>query len=671
MPELRQNTCLAHCEILCIKGYSFKFTFQFNRNLKNVKPTRKEKNLSVKSGSQLGFALAAGIIAALAYSPALKGDFVWDDELYVSGNPLMGDLSLNGLKNIFSTFVSGNYHPLTILSLALEFPFAGKSTMIFHLSNLILHGLNTVLLWLLLAEKIRLGKPQVILITLLFALHPMHAESVAWISERKDVLYAFFYLLGLHAALSGDSLNKRLLMVLFFIASAMSKAVAVTFPIVWLLAEYYRNPENIKAWLQKEKLWTGLLLLLSLGTGILAIKAQDTSIRDYQIYTLLDNFFIGSYALLFYPVKTLIPAGLSAFYPYPEKTGILPPFQFLIAPVMVAVWFFLAWKFRKKLPEIFQGSLLYLVLILPVAQFLPVGNAVAADRYAYLASWGLGWILCAVFRIPGFSADQTARIRIAGTAVFILLFVLTWQRSKVWLSTETLWEDIIEKEPGVPLSYYNLGNYYLDKKQAQKAIPYFEKARSINPKQNLHPNYTHSWNNLANAHMQLKNYAEAEKIYREVTRMDSSYTGAYVNLGNLYNETGQYDKAIKVLNQALQMQPAHSGIRMNLALAHLQAQKYTEALAMYESLCRDQPNDPMMQHQAALTLASMGRPAEAVERYKICLRMDNNLHIARMNMAVALNQQGKSDSAVLLLREAARGGYVNAQEALRNNGLEY
>lgn len=613
------------------------------------------------------FAIGIGLLAACAYIPALKGEFVWDDELYVDGSPLMGNLSWKGLQAIFSTFVAGNYHPLTILSLALEHPFAGKSTTLYHTTNLILHGLNTALLWMLLKEKLKLPHLSVFLITLVFGIHPMHTESVAWISERKDVLYGFFYLLGLHAALGGQSTQYRLAMLMFFILSALSKAVAVTFPLVWLMAEYYRNPGNIIPVLKKEAGWIGLLLALSLATGIMAIIAQDTSLRDYKVYTMTDNFFVGCYALLFYPVKTLFPVALSAFYPYYEKSSALPPLPFLMAPLGVGAWAFMAWKFRNKIPEFTQGSLLYLVLILPVAQFLPVGNAVAADRYAYLASWGLAWAACALFRLPVKSNWYMP----AGIALTLVLFVVTWERSKVWLNTVTLWEDVLEKQPEVPLAWYNLGNYYLDKKQPDQAIPYFEKARSFDPSRTLHPNYFHSWNNLANARMQKKEYPEAEKLYQAIARMDSTYTGAYVNLGNLYNETGRYPEAIGAFEKALSQQPGHVGIMLNLALAHYQSRNYVTALQRYDELARMQPRDASIQHQRGLCLAGLGKPEEAKAAYFASLNLDPNLQIAKMNLAVVLNQTGKTDSALVLLREAARAGYPGAQEALKSNGLTW
>jgi protein O-mannosyl-transferase len=626
----------------------------------------KKQTHSTRSQSELPIALLLGLISAMAYIPALKGEFVWDDELYVSGNPLMGDLSLAGLKAIFSTFVSGNYHPLTILSLALEYPFAGKSTFIFHLSNLIFHGLNTLLLWLLLVEKIKLPKHSALLICLLFGIHPMHTESVAWISERKDVLYGFFYLLGLHAALSGKSTQWRMLMLLCFIASALSKAVAVTFPLVWMLAEYYRNPSQLKQTLKTESLWLGLLFALSLGTGILAIIAQDTSIRDYTVYSLVDNFFVGCYALLFYPIKTLIPISLSAFYPYYEKTDALPPLIYLLSPLLVGAWFWAAWKWRTQVPELIQGTLLYLVLILPVAQFLPVGNAVAADRYAYLASWGIAWMLTGIFRLP-----IQAYLKPAGVVLLLGLFLLTWERSKVWLSPVSLWEDVLEKEPAVPLAWYNMGNYYLDKKMGDKAIPYFEKARSFDPKKTLHPNYLHSWNNLANAKLQLKQYPEAEALYRKITEMDSTYTGAWVNLGNLYNESGRHPQAVEAFSVALAQQPDHMGIKLNIALAYYQSGKIDTALDWYNRLIQLQPKDAALHHQKGLCLAAKQQFEEAKAAYFTSLALDPNLQIARMNLAVVLNQTGKTDSALVLLRESARAGYPGAQDALRNNGLSW
>lgn len=611
----------------------------------------------------------AGVICALAYLPALKGAFVWDDELYVAGSPLMGDLSLNGLKAIFSTFIAGNYHPFTILSLALEFPFAGKDTQLYHITNLVIHGANVALLFHLLSFHIRLPLTHTLMIVVLFGIHPTHAESVAWISERKDVLYGFFYLLALITALSTRSNSGRFMMLLWFISACLSKAVAVTFPIVWMMAEYYKNPAGIKATLQKEKAWLSATLLLALGTGILAIKAQDASLRDYEVYTLIDNFFVGFYALLFYPVKMILPVGLSAFYPYYEKSSALPPLPFLLSPLVVGIVGVGIYALRKRVPELWQGALLYLILILPVAQFLPVGNAIAADRYAYLASWGIGWMMCGIWRIP-----QLQKVSIQNGIIAVLtllLFYGTWQRTKVWLSPVSLWEDVIQKEPTVPLAYYNLGNYYLHKKDPDKAIGYYEKAIQFNPKRNLHPNYTHAWNNLANAKLEQKKYEEAEAIYKQVLQMDPTYFGALINLGNVYNAVGRYDEAVAAFLKCKEIQPGHTGIALNLALAYYQAGKPEQALEIYTQQYNQNPSDLFLLHQQGMCLAAMGKIDAALAIYAQCLKLDNQFHMARMNAAVVLSQNGRSDSAIVLLREAARAGYQDAQNGLRSNGLDW
>jgi len=630
------------------------------------------KSIQQKSSAALHPALLPiliGILSALAYIPALKGAFVWDDELYVAGSELMGDLSTKGIKAIFSTFIAGNYHPLTILSLALEFPFAGQNTQLYHMTNLILHGANVALLYYILHSILRIPLAQSLLITLLFGIHPTHAESVAWISERKDVLYGFFYLLALLTALQTKTNGGRMLMLIFFITALLSKAVAVTFPILWCLAEYYRNPSGFIQFIKKEKVWIAVSFILSVGTGILAIQAQDASLRDYAVYTIVDNFFVGFYALLFYPVKILFPMGLSAFYPYYEKTGTFPPLPFLLSPIIVGFIGYIIFKLRRTVPELWQGASIYLLLILPVAQFLPVGNAIAADRYAYLASWGIGWMLTGIFRIPVLQ-KQSSQFTLL-TIACIALFIGTWQRTYVWLSPVSLWEDVIKKEPTVPLAYYNLGNYYLHKKQADKAILYYEKAVQFNPKQNLHPNYTHAWNNLANAKLEQKKYEEAEAIYKQVLEMDSSYVGALINLGNVYNAIGRYDDAIASFKKCLLLQPGHTGIVLNLALAYYQGGKPEDALAIYSTQYQQNSGDLFLLHQQGLCLAAMGQKQAALDIYAKCLAADPQFHMARMNAAVVLSQTGRSDSAIILLREAARAGYQEAQNGLRSNGLDW
>ena len=617
----------------------------------------------------LGWGIA--IISMLAYLPGIYGKFVWDDELYLTANPQMGKLDAAHLKLILTEIIAGNWHPLTMLSLAIDFLFNGlTSTTGYHITNLVLHGANTVILYFILLKFFKHWLP-IVFITLCFGIHPLHVESVTWISERKDVLYVFFYFLAWFAGLNFKGNQGKIIVTLFFALSCLSKAVAVTFPLTLLLSYYLLTPNDILAKIKKELPWFILWFVMALGTGIMAISAQGESVRDYKIYQLSDNFFVGMYALLFYPFKLIAPFNLSAYYPYPSKINTLPPLLFLIAPVIVGIIIFLFWKLKSKFPQIIPGALFYLIGILPLAQFLPVGNCVAADRYSYLASVGIAWMLWGFMGNYLLENIKEKLLWIIPFAYLALYFPPTWIRTNVWKDTVTLWTDVKDKYPEVAMAHYNLGNYYMDGGNNAKALEYFKTACNINPKQNLHPNYEHAWNNLGNVYFQEKQYSQALSAYLYLINYDSTYPGVYVNLGNLYRDIKKPDSALFYLNKAIFLQPNHPGILQNMGMVMIDLGNLSAADSIYQSLLKTHPDPGMVMQQLGVIQGMKGNPQGALDWYAKVLQIQPNNHLTRINAAVTLNQMGRSDSAIYLLQVAARSGFPQAQEMLKANGLKW
>ncbi len=416
---------------------------------------------------------AIAVITWLFLSTCLNNELTnWDDPGYVRDNYLIKDVSADGINNIFSlsNAVMGNYHPLTILSYAIEYSYRGLQPMIYHRDSLLLHILVTLLVyWFVLLLSRRPVAAAVS--ALLFGLHPMHVESVAWVAGRKDVLYGSFYMASCIAYLyylRTTSSRKWLFYAvgfLLFACALLSKPVAVVLPVTLLLVDYF----------EKRKLDYGMFLekiphfAASIACGYKSLIDQKAfgSLNTLDVkYSFVERLALGSYALVTYLWKAVLPAHLCCFYPYPPKVdGTLPVSYYLYTlgvVVLIAGW----WMLRKNRIWVF-GSLFFIVNIALLLQFIPVGGATLADRYSYIAYLGLffiaGWFVSGYFE-PG--AKKNLRYLVAGGAVAycLVLGYISNERCKVWYDAMTLWTDEIEKEPqNAPNAYNNLGFNYFNK----------------------------------------------------------------------------------------------------------------------------------------------------------------------------------------------------------------
>jgi protein O-mannosyl-transferase len=365
---------------------------------------------SMLSGNKLHYAIvgAIALLTWLFYKVSLDNLITnWDDPGYVRDNALIKDLSAEGIKNIFSTPIMGNYHPLTILSYALEYSYAGLTPWLYHLDSVLLHIVVTVLVYCFV--QLLTKRPVVAGITaLLFGLHPMHVESVAWMAGRKDVLYGAFYMAACIGYLyyKRTSGSKKWLwyasVVFLFLCSLLSKPVAVTLPVLLLAIDYFENRKwNMGLLLEKLPLFG-----ISIAFGIKSMidqKAFGSLATQNVHYNFFERLALGGYAFITYLWKAIIPVQLSCFYPYPPKTdNILPAYYYLYIVGALAVLFGL-WLLRRNKVVMF-GAMFFLINIVLLLQFIPVGGAILADRYSYLPYIGLffigAWYVSVLFE-PG------------------------------------------------------------------------------------------------------------------------------------------------------------------------------------------------------------------------------------------------------------------------------
>lgn len=406
------------------------------------------------------FPVAALAIIALVtvavYALSLRNELTnWDDDRYVLQNPYLGDISLPALVKVCSTFFQGNYHPLTLLSLDIDYAVSGRNPLAYHLFNLLLHLVNTFLVFALIIILTR-ERRIAFFAALLFGVHTLHVESVAWASERKDLLYAAFFLGSLVCYSTYCLRNRRaqyIMSIILCLLSLLSKGQAAAMPlsvmaIDWLLR---KKPFSKKSLLEKIPFF-----VLALAFGIVAIFAQRTggAIKEVAWYY---RFPVACYGYAIYILKLFLPIRLAAMYPYPFlATGAIPLTWFLSSlGLIVGTGLLLVRSIRKNDTLTAFGIIFFTVTIFFTLQLLPVGRAIMADRYTYIPSVGFCLILAATCR---FAASKPAlkKAWYAGiTAYIVLLSVLTWQRVGVWHDSFTLWSDCIAKEPTAFEAYAN------------------------------------------------------------------------------------------------------------------------------------------------------------------------------------------------------------------------
>ncbi|MFY9310428.1 MAG: tetratricopeptide repeat protein [Bacteroidia bacterium] len=529
------------------------------------KARKKEVKASVKNpavdSSQKKYPLWLWGILALVFVvffPSLGNDFVnWDDPKYILNNGLIKDLSGKGIKAMCSSFYGGNYHPLTALSNAIEYKLFGLSAKPFHFFNLVLHIANTFLVYRLirlLSSDMRIA----LAVCLLFGIHPMHAESVVWISERKDVLYTFFYLLATIKYIQlqeEEKLNMKhyLVMVLLFLCSLLSKSAAVVFPLTLILIDIYKGKKiGISMLLNKIPLF-----ILSVIFGLVALRSQgvDGALSDLSpVFSVADRVWLVSYSLVFYIYKLFLPVNLSAFHAYPEKVNELLPWYYYISPLVIAALALVTLKAKQFRKVLSLGLLLFVVNIILVIQVIPVGQALAAERYSYVPYIGLFFIVAHLFfyLLDSYAANRTAFQAVA--AVYILaLCAVAFNRNKVWKNGITLWNDVIAKNDKVAFAHYNLGNAYKNEKKFQDAINAYSGAIRVDSM------YITAWFNRAHAYADIQKHDEAIADYGKVVSLNPKHQEGFYNRAVSNAVLNRYDAAIADYTQSLELKPDDVG----------------------------------------------------------------------------------------------------------------
>lgn len=553
------------------------------KNSGSVKSKGKVIPKGVASGSRLDWLwlILPGVVTAIVFLPALANGFTnWDDQLYVTGNPM---LTGPDWQAIFTKPVVSNYHPLTMVTLALNYQASALSPGSYHFVNWFLHILNTVLVAFL-AYKLSDQNKWVGLVTgLFFGIHPMHVESVAWVSERKDVLYTFFFLLSLlfyERYLREQKLKSYFLILVCFLASLMSKPSAVTLPVVLLLFDWYRGRSfrDKNVWLEKLPFF-----ILSLVFGILTITYQaKEAIAHPEYYPFWQKIIFAVYGYGEYIRRLVWPFPLSAIHPFPDQ-AIVPvsyyPSILLALSVLFATWFL-----RKNKYLVF-GVAFYTINILLVLQLLTFGNSVISERYTYVPYIGLLFSFAMVWSRGNWSAllkQAILGLFIVGGLAFS---VVSYRQAQAWKDSLSLWTNAIEAYPNSYIARSNRGNYLItDLKAYDEGLVDYNIALEVMPD---HPN---SLENRAIIYLHKQMYPEALVDAESFIRFHPDLPRGYFLRAFTLDRLGRADEAIAEYTKSISLDPQNDEPLANRGVIYYNSKKdYAAAKADFDAAIRLNP----------------------------------------------------------------------------------
>lgn len=571
---------------------------------------KKQQTTSPKMSQSRIWLIGILVITALVFSGVKNGDFLtnWDDDGYIIQNTHIYKINAENIGKMFTSYYKSNYQPVSVFTYAIEFVIFGLKPHIYHITNLLFHLLNTALVFLFIEKLVK--KTNVAAIAaLLFGIHTMHVESVAWIAERKDVTYGAFYLLSMLAYLnySEDTSSKKQLWIslVWYLLSCLSKSMAVTLPVILLAIDYYKGRKiDLKAIIEKAPFF-----ILSLIFGIVALYSQSGQAMDIAPeFGFVNRIFIVCYAMVFYIFKLFLPTGLAAIQYYPPTNEPLP-IAFYLAPLVILGLAFWIWKAKTFRKELVFGLGFFLISISLVLQIIPVGHAFASERYSYLPYTGLFFVIGMLYDKASSTQYKTV-FNLALIAFSIMLSFMTYQRIKVWENSISLFSDTIEKYPKVAHAYWMRGNVYKEYKQNQLAIADYNKAIELDPE------YAKAYFNRGGAYANMKQLEKSIEDYNKSIELDPSYSPAWNNRGNSYANLGQIEKAKEDYLSAIEVDSSFVVPYKSLGDLLVNTKQYNDALTYYDKAININSTYADAMHGKGIALYNLGKKQEACSEWQ-------------------------------------------------------
>jgi len=650
--------------------------------------------------------LALMVITIIAIEPIRKNNFInFDDETYVTNNPhVTGGITRQSVVWAFTTFHMGHWHPLTWLSHMLDCQLFGLNPLGHHLHSVQLHLINVLLLFAVL-RRMTWAFWRSAFVAAAFALHPLRVESIAWVSDRKDLLSTVFWMLTMLAYLRyvrRPRVGIYLVMMLFFVLGLLAKAMLVTLPFVLLLLDYWplgRLVWGQRGWqssleaaagtagakvsiyrLIREKLPLFMLVPVSAVIGGMAQNVTG-AMMDVDLLPMTQRITNAFVYYARYLGKICYPHDLSVLYILKSKP--YPLGQVLICLLLLAGITGLVIYFRRNRPYLIVGWLWFLGVMLPVIGLAQSGPQAIADRYTYLPSIG-------IFIMFSWGMEELVRkwhyrkvvLGISATIVIAAMVIGTRLRMQMWQNGIVLCSQALEVDPNNYIMHYNLGISYQRHDRLDEAIDSYRQALKIRPLYNdalnnlavalslqnknseaikyldvllqIQPDHYEAHNNLGCILRGQDRLEEAINQYEQAIKIKPDYLEARCNLGNLLQSMGKTSQAINQYNQALWIQPNYIPALYNLADVFQAQGNLDEAIIQYRIILRLKPDHIESLSNLGASLAIQGKLDEAITIFESVIKMQPDNINAHMNLGYALQLQGKVDGAIKQYQQVLR-----------------
>ncbi len=570
-------------------------------------------------------AILVTFLVFITFLPALQNDFVnWDDDLYVYENPSIRSIDLNFFKWAFTAEVAGLWHPLTMFSLAVDYAFWGLDPFGYHLTNIVFHTINTLLVFILTLRLIEAGGSENVKINdktliagvvtaLLFGLHPLHVESVVWVSERKDVLCAFFFLLTIlvhlryvSAGTKGKKLFYYTFCLLLFLLALMSKPMAVSLPVVLLILDFYPIRRLSGNHLRIVLIEKAPFFVLSIASSLITISFHHTSgaLETLEKYPFSSRILVALHSYLFYLAKAVFPSNLAPFYSYPQQAEV-----FTLTYLLTGIFFFaviILCILMSKKDKIFQTVWLYYVFtLMPTIGVVKVGGQAAADRYTYLPSLG-PFLLVGVGAGILFQKSLKRRDKAVCALVLIALFGLlanrTVMQTAIWRGSITLWTHEIKLYPDAQPAYLNRGAAF------QAIGSYKQSLTDLTRAIELEPMNAKAYQNRGAVYWSLGDYQQSINDLNRAIELDPWSAKAYQNRGVTYTDMGEYQQAIADFTRAIKLNSRYTRAYYNRGKAYYEAGYIQSALKDFGKAVELDPGYSIAYYSLGVIYSRMGNP---------------------------------------------------------------
>lgn len=576
-----------------------------------------------------------------------------DDRLYVVENPYIYGLSFENAVWAFTTGASANWHPLTWLSLMLDAQLFGRRPGPMHLTNAVLHTLNVLVLFGAL-RSLTGNTWRSAFVAALFAVHPLHVESVAWVSERKDVLSTLFGFLAIwsYAFYARDTSRQWHLATLVLLTlSLLAKQMFVTLPFVFLLLDYwplerYRNLPPLEAWrsLVAEKI-PMLAVVVIFSLVALFVQGQGGAVKGLEEFSPAVRVENAIVSCVLYLEKTFWPRNLAAFYPHPGSS--ISPWHVAGATFLIGAVTVLAFRRARQHPCFIVGWLWYLGTLVPVIGLVQIGNQQMADRYTYLPLVGvfmaIAWWLPAVVPSKGRVGSLVCFLAIGG---IVVLISVAWKQTGRWHDSERLYSQAIAATGPNSFAEDNLGNVYFEKGRAADAIRHFQRALQIDPRN------ASALNHLGKMAQNVGRLQEALEYFEHALEVDPRSGDTRNNLGRLLFELKRTDEAVAHYRAALEINPLDVEAHINLGIILREIKNPGEALEHFRTAARINRQSALARNGVGVAMNDLGRHEDALASFREAVRLDPKLAAAHANLAIALHERGDLAEALAHFQNA-------------------